>query len=58
MAEQSLKVSNLTILAEYSFNIDNDIIEDGISIDNKLSRLLSEKDDIVTVKGVEAINCK
>ncbi|XP_071797837.1 uncharacterized protein [Asterias amurensis] len=56
VTEEILKVSNLTVQDEYSFTIDEAIIATGISIDNRLAEILSLKDDVVTINGVEAIN--
>ena len=58
VTEEILKVSNLTVQDEYSFTIDEAIIATGISIDNRLAEILSLKDDVVTINGVEAINCE
>ena len=58
VTEEILKVSNLTVQDEYSFTIDEAIIATGKSIDNRLAEILSLKDDVVTINGVEAINCE
>lgn len=58
VTEEMLKVSNLTVHEEYSFPIDEDIIATGRSIDKRLAEILSDKDNIVTINGVEVINCE
>ncbi|XP_038063895.1 uncharacterized protein LOC119734461 [Patiria miniata] len=55
VAEQTQKVKNLTINQDYSFNIEQPVIDNSVSIDNTLERLLPRKDDVVTISGVENI---
>ncbi|XP_022093540.1 uncharacterized protein LOC110980838 isoform X2 [Acanthaster planci] len=54
--ERTLNITNLTVVEEYSFNLERAIIDDGVSIENKLQTLRPQKDDVVTIGGEEDIS--